>query len=149
MAKYLNARLCQPRDSKENWESKKPKLLNGERVFVDFYDENNISIIETKEKVGDGSSPWDELPYYSISSSGSLVSSEDLDLEKDPKIEKNQVILMPKTITIEDGVEEDGTTPKTYTQTFYSAKVGDGESSLSKASYLTNLKVGDGWGSVV
>ena len=53
MAKFINARLRQPRDSEANWNSKNPTLLNGERVFVDIYDENNI-LIETKEKIGDG-----------------------------------------------------------------------------------------------
>ena len=147
MAKFINARLRQPRDTEENWNSKEDLvLLNGERVFVDVYDENGN--LETKEKVGDGKTIFKELSYYSSGSSGSLISSEDLDLEKDPIIEKNQVILMPNTVNIE-GVEEDGTTLIERTKTFYSAKVGDGESSLSETTYLSNLKAGKGWGSVV
>ena len=145
MAKFINARLRQPRDSEANWNSKNPTLLNGERVFVDIYDENN-TLIETKEKIGDGKSKFEALPYFSISSSsGGLISSEDL--TEDTIIEKNQMVLIPNTVTVES-VEEDGVTPTERTQTFYSAKVGNGLS-LPQTTYLSNLKSGDGWGSVV
>lgn len=145
MAKFINARLRQPRDSEANWNNKNPTLLNGERVFVDIYDENNI-LIETKEKIGDGNNEFTALPYFSISSSsGSLISSEDL--KEDTIIKKNQMVLVPNTVTVES-VEEDGTTPIQREQTFYSAKIGN-DLPLSETTYLANLKAGDGWGSVI
>lgn len=66
--KFLNARLRQPRDSSTNWETANPILLNGERVFVDFYDDNNV-LLETKEKIGNGVTSFIDLPYSSVGGS--------------------------------------------------------------------------------
>ena len=137
MAKILKARLQQSKNTEAKWLEKNPILLNGERVFVDIVDENSNEIIETKEKIGDGKTPFKELPYFSISNSSGLISSEGMD--ENTIIEKNQMVLVPNEFKTEEDTEEN--------HIFYSAKVGN-NLPLSETAYLANLKAGQGYGAV-
>lgn len=54
-------------DTAENWESVNPVLLDGERGLEYTFEGQTRSV---KEKIGDGTTAWKDLPYYSTGSSG-------------------------------------------------------------------------------
>lgn len=55
--KVINTRIKQKRDTESNWQSKNPKLLNGEIILVDMSDG------ELRAKVGDGTRTYSALPF--------------------------------------------------------------------------------------
>lgn len=57
----LDVRIKNKRDSEQNWTDENPILLNGELIIVDT--ENGL----TKTKIGDGETPYNELPYADAS----------------------------------------------------------------------------------
>lgn len=57
MDKVFDTRIAQKRDTEVNWEANNPILLDGELIIVDTSDG------ETKMKIGDGTSPYSELPF--------------------------------------------------------------------------------------
>lgn len=57
----LDVRIRNKRDSENNWTTENPILLNGELIIVDT--ENGL----TKTKIGDGVTPYNELPYADAS----------------------------------------------------------------------------------
>jgi hypothetical protein len=95
-----------------------------------------------KYKIGDGLTPWRNLPYFG--GEGNKISTE---IPEGTIIPEGQIILVPNTVTVES-VEEDGVTPVMRTQTFYSAKAGAGLP-IEETTYIANLRAGDGWGSVI
>ena len=56
---YGNARFVLRKDSLENWQTKNPVLLEGEPSYVTDGEDNK------KIKIGDGVTPWNDLPYFS------------------------------------------------------------------------------------
>lgn len=59
MAKtIIRAQMKQRIDTIENWEAKNPVLLNGELGLISN---------DQRYKVGDGSTPWNDLPYRGAS----------------------------------------------------------------------------------
>ena len=54
----INARIKNKRDTASNFESNNPILLNGERVIVDDATEG------LKIKIGDGVTPYSQLPFF-------------------------------------------------------------------------------------
>lgn len=57
----LDVRIKNKRDSEQNWTNQNPILLNGEMIIVDT--ENGLA----KTKIGDGKTPYNELPYADAS----------------------------------------------------------------------------------
>ena len=55
--KNIIARIKQKRDTESNWQSKNPKLLNGEVILVDMSDG------ELRSKIGDGTSTYSQLSF--------------------------------------------------------------------------------------
>lgn len=64
--KVIIAQMQQRRDTRANWESTNPLLLDGELGIVT--DDRNLY------KVGDGVSHWNDLPYRGFD--GTIVQSE-------------------------------------------------------------------------
>ena len=54
---YINSRFCYREDTFENWQKFNPVLLGGEIAFV--RDGANGQFV----KIGDGVTPWNELPF--------------------------------------------------------------------------------------
>ena len=54
---YMNARMAYINKPKEYWETKNPILEDGEMGFVSDVNENEWC------KVGDGRTPWNNLPW--------------------------------------------------------------------------------------
>lgn len=65
MAKtIIRAQMKQRIDTIENWEAKNPVLLNGELGLISN---------DQRYKVGDGSTPWNDLPYRGASADIKIV----------------------------------------------------------------------------
>lgn len=65
MAKtIIRAQMKQRIDTIENWKAKNPVLLNGELGLISN---------DQRYKVGDGSTPWNDLPYRGASTDITIV----------------------------------------------------------------------------
>lgn len=66
MAKQLITRILLRRDTNTNWETNKPILSKGEIALSYDNDPQGVAIESTyRLKIGDGTTAWDALPFYS------------------------------------------------------------------------------------
>ena len=112
---YIDGTIAYRQDTLENWQTKNPVLEAGEPAIVsDAADGNWL-------KIGDGQTPWNDLPYKKFTDAGNTVKA---DQSYNPKSENAQ-----SGIAVEQALNE---------------KIGDIETALDELhAYAQSLYGGD------
>lgn len=78
---YIDGTIAYRQDSLENWQTKNPVLEAGEPAIVSDATDGNWL------KIGDGQTPWQDLPYKMFTDAGNTVKA---DQTYDPQSENAQ-----------------------------------------------------------
>ena len=78
---YIDGTIAYRQDSLENWQTKNPVLEAGEPAIVSDATDGNWL------KIGDGQTPWNDLPYKKFTDAGNTVTA---DQSYNPKSENAQ-----------------------------------------------------------